>query len=166
MLNTKSFSQYCGAVTTVCITSLLVMIAGCSTSKPPETPSPIPGSAVTPELSAKTTDTTANSIVAPVEQYPEVPKAFQGVWNADIEQCRSQGSETRLEIHPQRIHFYESQGPIQEVMSDGKTILKVKVELSGEGETWLTESEFQLSEDQNTLTAISDDTPFVRYRCS
>ncbi|WP_299405930.1 hypothetical protein [Acaryochloris sp. IP29b_bin.148] len=73
---------------------------------------------------------------------------------------------TRLEIAPQKIQFYESQGPVQEVVSDGQTTLKVKVELSGEGETWLSEREFQLSEDQNTLTAIDGDNTLVRYRCS
>lgn len=170
MLNPKRFSQYFKGVTLVCITSLMVVIGGCSTSQtsdtsPPTTESPGTGNAEVPEQPEKTTDT-ATSTLAQVKPYQEVPQAFQGVWQADLEQCSSPASETRLEIAPKQIQFYESQGPIQEVVSDGQTTLKVKVELSGEGEKWLTEKEFQLSEDQSTLTAISDDAPLVRYRCS
>lgn len=175
MLNPKRLSQYFGGVPLVCITLLMVLMGGCSTSQTPETSSPSlesprtespsTGNAVVPEQPEKTTDT-ANSTLAQVKPYQEVPQAFQGVWQADLEQCGSQVSETRLEISPKQIQFYESQGPIQEVVSDGQTTLKVKVELSGEGETWLTEREFQLSDDQNTLTAIGGDTPLVRYRCS
>lgn len=169
MLNSKRFSRFFGAVTVVCITSLMVTIGGCSTSQTPDTSStnfeslspesPSPGNAVEPEQSE-------TSALAQVKQYEDVPQAFQGVWQADLEQCSSQASEARLEIGPKQIQFYESQGPIKEVVSDGKTTLKVKVELSGEGETWLSEREFQLSEDRNTLTAISDDNAFARYRCS
>ncbi|WP_041660451.1 hypothetical protein [Acaryochloris marina] len=172
MLNSKRFSRYFGVVTVVCITSLMVAIGGCSTSQTPDTSStnseslssesPSPGNALEPEQS----ETSANTTLAQVKQYEDVPQAFQGVWQADLEQCNSQASETRLEIGPNQIQFYESQGPIKEVVSDGKTTLKVKVELSGEGETWLSEREFQLSEDRNTLSAISDDNAFARYRCS
>ncbi|BDM79195.1 hypothetical protein [Acaryochloris marina] len=145
----------------------MVAIGGCSTSQTPDTSStnseslssesPSPGNAI---------ETSANTTLAQVKQYEDVPQAFQGVWQADLEQCSSQASETRLEIGPNQIQFYESQGPIKEVVSDGKTTLKVKVELSGEGETWLSEREFQLSEDQNTLTAIDGDNALVRYRCA
>ncbi|MGR3278285.1 hypothetical protein ACSYAD_24630 [Acaryochloris marina NIES-2412] len=170
MQNPKRFSQYFGGVAIICVTSLMVVIGGCSTSQTPETSSPSPESsstsnAVAPEQ-PETTPNIADSTLVQVKQYQEIPQAFQGVWQADLKQCSSPVSETRLEIAPKQIQFYESQGPIQEVVSDGQTTLKVKVELSGEGETWLTERDFQLSEDQNTLTAIGGDTPLVRYRCS
>ena len=170
MQNPKRFSQYFGGVAIICVTSLMVVIGGCSTSQTPETSSPSPESsstsnAVAPEQ-PETTPNIADSTLVQVKQYQEIPQAFQGVWQADLKQCSSPVSETRLEIAPKQIQFYESQGPIQEVVSDGKTTLKVKVELSGEGETWLTEREFQLSEDQNTLTAIGGDSTLVRYRCS
>lgn len=166
MLNPKRFSQSFGGVTIICVTSLMVVIGGCSTSQTPETSSPSPELPSTDNGVAPEQPETKASTLVQVKQYQEVPQAFQGVWQADLEQCSSQVSETRLEIAPKQIQFYESQGPIQEVSSDGQTTLKVKIELSGEGETWLTEREFQLSEDQNTLTAISDDNPLVRYRCS
>lgn len=175
MLNSKRFSRYSGAVTVGCITSLLVVIGGCSTSQIPDTSSPSHelqssespslGNTVEPEPPETSTRKT-NRTLAQVKPYQDVPQAFQGVWQADLEQCSAQVSETRLEIGPKQIQFYESQGPTKEVVSDGKTTLKVKIELSGEGETWLTEREFQLSEDQNTLTAIDGDNALVRYRCS
>ncbi|KAI9135452.1 hypothetical protein ON05_004600 [Acaryochloris sp. CCMEE 5410] len=153
----------------------MVSIGGCSTSQTPDSSSPSPeapssdlpspDNAVEPKQPETSTNTT-NRTLAEVKQYEDVPQVFQGVWQADLEQCSSQASETRLEIGSQQIQFYESQGPIKEVVSDGKTTLKVKVELSGEGETWLTEREFQLSEDQNTLTAIDGNNALVRYRCS
>ncbi len=97
MLNSKRFSRHFGAVTVVCITSLLVTIGGCSASQTPNTSSS-PESrgtsdAVEPEHPEPSTNTT-NSTLAQVKQYQDVPQAFQGVWQADLEQCSAPVSET------------------------------------------------------------------------
>lgn len=119
MLNSQRFSRYFGVVTVVCITSLLVSIGGCSTSQTPDSSSPSPeapssdlpspDNAVEPKQPETSTNTT-NRTLAEVKQYEDVPQVFQGVWQADLEQCSSQASETRLEIGSQQIQFYESQG--------------------------------------------------------
>ncbi|PZD75316.1 hypothetical protein C1752_00385 [Acaryochloris thomasi RCC1774] len=124
-----------------------------------------PGSVVTQETKPiyKPADST---VVAKAESVQEIPKQFQGEWNADLAQCGSEGSDGRLEIKAKQVLFYESSGPIQDITSDGDRNLTGTVELSGEGETWQTELELQLSEDKSALTQIMDDNSFVRYRCS
>ncbi|MEO0376863.1 MAG: hypothetical protein AAF329_20030 [Cyanobacteria bacterium P01_A01_bin.17] len=128
--------------------------------------SKLPNDVVTEEMSPTSVEKTADSPLTKAEPAQEVPEQFQGEWNSNLAQCGFQGSDGRLEIKAKQIMFYESSGPIQDITSDGDRKLTGKVELSGEGETWQTELELQLSEDQSALTQIMDDNSFVRYRCS
>lgn len=192
MLNSKSFTRYLGVSTFVC-TCLLVTMGGCSAAKTSETSSStvviettpsttrdeasvatggsgieepsLPPRDVAPETALPSDENVADGTLAQAEPKQEIPQPFQGEWNADLEQCGAQVSETRLEISANQLQFHESDGPIQDITSDGDRKLTGTVELSGEGETWQTELELQLSEDQRALTQIMDGTSFVRYRC-
>jgi hypothetical protein len=101
------------------------------------------------------------------EQLFEIPIQFQGEWNANLEECGSTRGDSRLWIGADYIEFYESSGPTLEVVVQGEFELRVTTELSGEGDTWLDQRYFQLSEDNQTLEAKFDTTDpgFVRYRC-
>ncbi|MDY7022919.1 MAG: hypothetical protein SWJ54_16490 [Cyanobacteriota bacterium] len=101
------------------------------------------------------------------DQQQIVPEQFQGEWNDDLENCGSRNrSEGRLFIISDRIEFYESAGSVQKIVTHGEYDLELTIELSGEGETWLDDRYFRLSEDLKSLTDITNGNPgFVRYRC-
>ena len=94
------------------------------------------------------------------------PPAFQGEWNADLAACGGGGHESRLTIGPDTIGFYESQGQISATRLAGDGRLAIEAMMSGEGETWVDSRVFQLSEDGQTLTDVTEgSTGMVRRRC-
>jgi hypothetical protein len=99
------------------------------------------------------------------EQHPSVPARFQGEWSSDLKHCGNTVDDSRLTISAERIRFYESGGSIKAVVTQGEFDLALITELSGEGETWLAYNHFHLSPDQKSLTDVTDDSKFVRYRC-
>jgi hypothetical protein len=103
---------------------------------------------------------------AAAERVASVPGPFQGEWMADLKGCGSKSDDSRLEIGADRIRFYESSGPIRAVVVQGDRELALIVELSGEGERWLSFSHFRLSEDGKSLTDVSSEPAFVRHRCA
>ncbi len=101
------------------------------------------------------------------DQQQTIPARFQGKWDFNLESCGSRVSEGRLVIHADRIQFYESGGSVEKVVTHDNFDLELTIELSGEGETWISERYFRLSDDQESLTDITNGNPgFVRYRCS
>jgi hypothetical protein len=100
---------------------------------------------------------TASAVAA--ERVTKVPQAFIGRWcNAD--------SESLLEIKSNEISYYESQGPIKAVVASGDGEVALILELTGEGETWLTTAQFKLSKDKKQLIDAKSEPPYVRRRCS
>ena len=96
---------------------------------------------------------------------PTIPKSFLGEWNADISQCGKGTDESFLLLEPHRVSFWESTGPVIAAFLRGNELALI-LELSGEGEVWLSATKFELSLDGSTLT--SETIPgeeFVRYRC-
>lgn len=105
------------------------------------------------------------SVVA-VERQESVPVQFQGEWNSILKQCGTHLNDSRLIISADRIQFYESSGPIKAVVTEGKLELAVNAKLSGEGENWLSYSQFSLSPDLAKLTDVTNEgSKLVRYRC-
>lgn len=104
---------------------------------------------------------------AAVAQQQTIPAQFQGKWDLDVESCSSPvRPEGRLDISADRVEFYESGGPVRNVVTHSNSDIELSIELSGEGETWISDKYFRLSEDQNSLTDLTNGNPgFVRYRC-
>lgn len=99
-------------------------------------------------------------------QQQTIPAQFLGKWDFDLESCNSPVSEGRLIMSADRVEFYESGGLVQKVVTHGNSDLELSIELSGEGETWTSDNYFRLSDDQKSLTDITNGEPgFVRYRC-
>ena len=105
------------------------------------------------------------SIVVAAEPRAEIPTQFRGEWNAERNQCGQPGSESMLWIQAKDLSFYESGGPARAIVTQGASDLAVIVESSGEGESWLAYHYFRLSDDRQSLTSVSDEFEFVRYRC-
>ena len=108
--------------------------------------------------------------IAPIaqaaDQVSTVPSQFLGEWNSRLEHCGAGYSDSRLRIEAKHIHFYESDGPIKAAVVHGRYEIAMIVELSGEGQTWLTTAQFTLSQDGTTLTSTSiPGEPFIRYKC-
>ena len=110
--------------------------------------------------------TLATGTATAAEQQQTIPIQFWGKWDFDLESCSYLVSEGRLLIDADRIEFYESAGPVKKIVTYGNFDLELSIELSGEGETWISDKSFRLSDDQKSLTDITTgNSGFVRYRC-
>ena len=106
-------------------------------------------------------------IVNAAEKHEAIPSAFQGKWVADLKYC-NKGHEFNLSINSKSLQFYESNGQVISVVTEGKYELALIAELEGEGEKWIGIYHYQLSEDGNKITDISnpdEKQEFVRYKC-
>lgn len=96
---------------------------------------------------------------------PTIPKAFLGEWNADVSQCGKGTDESFLYIEPHRVSYWESSGPVRAAVARGRELALI-LELSGEGEAWLSATQFELSPDGNELVwETTSGDKFVRFRC-
>ncbi|MFC0682864.1 hypothetical protein ACFFGH_33955 [Lysobacter korlensis] len=94
-----------------------------------------------------------------------IPGRFLGEWNADPSQCGKGTEDSFLLIEPRRVSYWESSGPVRAVVVRGRELALI-LELSGEGETWLSATQFELSEDGKQLSwERASGEPFVRFRC-
>lgn len=92
----------------------------------------------------------ASSVTAVEPSTAGFASGFLGVWDTSIVQCAKKESATRLTISEGVIRYWESKGVIEQVLSQSPTHLKVKLSMSGEGETWSVVSEFSLLDHQLT----------------
>jgi hypothetical protein len=105
-------------------------------------------------------------LVAAADLVPVVPSQFVGEWNARVADCGTGDNDSALRIRNNQIEYYESDGPIKAVVSHGRYEIALIVELSGEGQTWITTEHFKLSPGEDKLTSVNQPGDgFVRYRC-
>ena len=95
-----------------------------------------------------------------------VPTQFLGGWNSVLAHCGTSQNDSSLRIESDHIYFWESDGPILAVVVQGQHELAIIVELSGEGQTWLSTAQFKLSPAKDKLIYASiPGEDFVRHRC-
>jgi len=95
-----------------------------------------------------------------------VPRQFLGEWNAVLADCGTGDNESALRIRKNEIAYYESHGPIKAIVSHGRYEVALILELSGEGETWITTEHFKLSPGGDKLTSVNQPGDgYIRYRC-
>jgi len=105
--------------------------------------------------------------VKAAETHKTIPKIFQGKWTSNLKDC-GMDDETNLEIFKDHISFYESSGPTISIVTKQKNELALIIELSGEGEEWLSFVHFKINDKNNQLTDITDayeKNKLIRYRC-
>lgn len=100
--------------------------------------------------------------VKAAETHKTVPKIFQGKWASNQKYCGTD-NEGNLEILKNHISFYESSGPTLAIVAKQKNELALIIELTGEGEEWLSFAHFKISDKNNKLTDKKHN--FIRYRC-
>ena len=97
-----------------------------------------------------------------------IPERFLGVWD-NVEGTCEPVSESRLEIGPKSIGFYESQGEVTRVEVDSLDRIVVSLAMEGEGERWQTAQMYTLSDNGARLTAssVGDEQfePLERKKC-
>ena len=105
-------------------------------------------------------------MAAAAEAPGAVPKPFQGEWNARLEDCGTGMNDSRLVIGETEVSYFESGGPVLAAVTQGPELALI-LELSGEGETWMTTAQFNLSPDGQQLPDANRfaEAPMVRYRC-
>ncbi len=74
-----------------------------------------------------------------------IPARFHGVWD-HVEATCAQASETRLEIAPGSITFYESFGRVTGVVQESEAVI-VDLAMEGEGERWTNVQRLELVEE-------------------
>jgi hypothetical protein len=100
-----------------------------------------------------------------VQQVSEVPSGFHGYWEPDINLCGTARGDGRLTVSQNELHFHESIGPVKAVLIESPRDAIVIAQLRGEGESWLAQHHFRLSEDLNTLTLVLERGNVIRHRC-
>jgi hypothetical protein len=102
---------------------------------------------------------------AAAQSVDSIASRFQGEWNANIADCGTGDNDSVLEIQANRISYWESEGLVKAVVVRGQYQLALIVEFTGEGETWLSTAQFELSPDQDKLISKYPSGDFVRFRC-
>lgn len=90
------------------------------------------------------------------------PGSFHGKWAADAEACAAISHESQLTIRADAVDFYESRGKLIEVTSSSPQRMTVRLQLTGEGNTWRSTREFKLSPDGGKLGEVGGS---LRMRC-
>lgn len=63
-----------------------------------------------------------------------VPERFVGEWNASLSDCGTANNDSRLLIEKDHITYWESDGPIKAVVSEGRYEITLILHLTGEGD--------------------------------
>ncbi|MDY6937347.1 MAG: hypothetical protein SWY16_06745 [Cyanobacteriota bacterium] len=101
-----------------------------------------------------------NAVVA------EIPVQFQGTWDAGVEPCSMPYSDGRMSMESDYITFYESSGPVTEVVIHTESKITIYSELFGEGEYYTNVRTLELSDDGSFLTDPTIDYDIAWSRCS
>lgn len=105
--------------------------------------------------------------VEAAESHKSIPTIFQGKWTSSLKDCGTD-HETNLEIFKNHLSFFESDGPTISIVTKQKNELALIIELTGEGDEWLSFVHFKINNKNNQLTDITDayeKNKLIRHRC-
>ena len=94
-----------------------------------------------------------------------IPERFIGEWNTELKDCGTGDNDSRLRIESERVRFHESSGTVQTAAVEADDTLALIAEFKGEGQTWLGEHRFRLSDDGQSLSERIGARELVRRRC-
>lgn len=93
-----------------------------------------------------------------------IPPTFHGSWRETAAEC-GRHTESRLEVGPNRLRFYESDQEVQSVRVRSARAIDVTTIAEGEGQVWEDTLTILLSSDGNRLAIQHPDGPYTRVRC-
>lgn len=91
-----------------------------------------------------------------------IPDSFHGKWARDEMACGVVSHESRLDIRADAVDYYESRGRLLEILLSSPRRVAVRLQHTGEGQTWQSTREFVLSEDGRQLGEVGGS---GRIRC-
>lgn len=97
----------------------------------------------------------------------KIPDKFQGSWASNVNYC-GMDHLYNLEISNASLSYWESSGPTVAIIINKSSQFAAIVEMSGEGDEWLSFIHFSLSKDGRELKDISNantSQQLVRYKC-
>lgn len=133
---------------------------------PPATPTievaPTPEPVETPTPAAEATpDVGAGAALGPVDA---IPAEWRGTW-AGGDGC-GRAATMRVRVEADRLMFYESEGRADEIERRAPREIALRLEMSGEGESWTRRATLALSADGERLTRTEAGLDPVTYtRC-
>jgi len=101
----------------------------------------------------------SNAVTSAVtsEVVSEIPAQFHGEWNVNGSECGPIRGDGQLSLSADRISFYESSGPVTEVVAQGESKITVYSSLSSEGTTFTDITTFELSDYGSVLSDVDGD---------
>jgi hypothetical protein len=98
-----------------------------------------------------------------------IPSQFRGIWAASADSC-PKPEDDLLRIGAETVDFYESTGKVIAVRVVDKLQVELRLEMSGEGDTWRETLKLTLSSDLHSLADINSSVRpehhYSRIRCS
>ncbi|QDH33951.1 hypothetical protein [Porphyrobacter sp. YT40] len=125
----------------VALPFLALAACGSETAEPPAAPATV--EVVTADTEGTPGD--APPATATDGTLTAIPAAFHGVWDAETGTC-DPASDLRLEIGPETLGFYESQGTVTDVTKGGDGAIVIALAMEGEGEQWKQTVKLQLDQ--------------------
>lgn len=96
----------------------------------------------------------------------QIPKPFQGLWDASADACKKKYSDMRLRISKSGIEYWESYGNLIEIINSKHFSLTARFVFIAEGESWESNITYFLGNEQSDLVQAFDDGARVtRVRC-
>ena len=129
----------------------LVLTAAACSDNAHETPDPVKTMTVEPDGGIGDGAGPPEPVTA-----DKVPAAFLGIWDTGNGGC-ALSSESRMEIRPGTMQFYESHGDVTRIDVDSPERIVVTLAMEGEGDEWQMARMFTLSNNGQTLTPSSVD---------
>jgi hypothetical protein len=147
----------------------LAALAACDAPQPPANDAAAPANetAAAPGPGGPVGNEAASPAAEPAVAPPGgavLPASFHGIYDASREACAA-SSQERLRVEGGELRFHESSGKVVTVTAHGPRRLSVVADYQGEGESWRSTRELELSDDGATLTISGDGTRLVRVRC-
>ena len=94
-----------------------------------------------------------------------IPAAFHGAYDRDGAACESPGSEERLRISADALHFHESIGEVRSVSAQRDRTISVEADFQGEGESWRNILRLSLGAGGTLTVTQPDGSSLTRIRC-
>ncbi|HTG38633.1 hypothetical protein [Sphingomonas sp.] len=134
-----------------------VSVAVPTAAPSPAAPTPEPTETPAPEPGPSETEAVTGAIDA-------IPAEWRGTW-AGRDGC-GQAATMRVDVEADRLMFYESEGRASEIERRAPREIALRLDMSGEGESWTRRATLALSADGERLTRTEAGLDPVTYtRC-
>ena len=94
-----------------------------------------------------------------------IPGKFHGFYDRDRAACASAGSEERLQVSAESLHFHESIGQVRGISPEDDGAILVEADFQGEGESWRNILRLSLGAGGTLTVTQADGSSLTRIPC-